>query len=666
MHLTRFLHRRIGIVAIATIWLFISTMVTQASDTLAESGFNDALPEFEIRDPGGRVWTQRDVASSDKMVVLAFLGTECPLAKLYATRLADLANERNDIRVVGVFSNSQDSLAEIAAMRNRSDLDFTLGKDPDAKLARKIGATRTPEVYLYDRDGRLRYRGRIDDQYGIGYVRDAPTQDDLSNAIEAVAAGRAVESPFVETVGCLIGKPKPIDATVDIEYHRDIAPILRQNCVECHRQGEIAPFELTDYDTASGWADMMVQTIDEGRMPPWHADPAHGKFANSRRMKTEDIDTLRRWADAGAPEGEPVNVDSNAVARTDPLRPETEGWQLIESPDRVLAITDEPIEVPSTGEIDYRYFRVPLNNDDELWFSAAQLRPGNRRVVHHILCFAVPKGSRNISDGGGLSGYLVGYVPGSRVEPYPSGYAKRIPAGSDLIFQMHYTPTGSPETDQSHIAFDFVDAGSVTHEVRTRSAAQLHLRIPAGRDDYETYAASAPLPAGAELLSLSPHMHVRGSAYRYELETAEGDREILLDIPKYDFNWQTNYVLQSPRIMNGGERLLTTARFDNSPSNLANPDPEKTVGWGDQTWDEMMIGYFDYAIDIDAASASDQPNRREMFKTIATYRRYDKIDTDNDGRVTRTEAPMLLRPTFDALDANGDGTLTRQEVIWAR
>ncbi|MEM9827512.1 MAG: redoxin domain-containing protein, partial [Planctomycetota bacterium] len=642
------------------------------------------LPKFELRDPRGRTWTQADL-KDNRVTVVAFLGTECPLAKLYGPRIGQIAAAfEGQVQVVGVMPNSQDSLEEIAAYTRRGKIDYPIAKDPAARFAKAIGATRTPEVFVFDRQRRLRYQGRIDDQYGIGYVRDnarthdlkdqleklvsAPESRDSTNSSEAKSSSEATDSqraskmnPPIAVIrtaapGCLIGQSPRQGETSEVTYVSHIAEILKRQCVSCHREGEIGPFPLTDYESAAGWADMIVETIEGGRMPPWHATPGKHDFANLREVTADELAALKTWADAGAPSG---FVDGKPPTPLPEAPPKVAGWQLPATPDHVFNVSPEPFEVAAEGTIRYQYFAVDPEFDTDVWFRAAELLPGNRSVVHHILCFAAPKDKPPRFEA--VDSFLVAYVPGARVQNYPRGYAKKIPANSRLIFQVHYTPTGTQQFDQSQLGLVLIDESEVTHEIVTTSAVQIRLNIPPGEPNYETYALSAPFPESAELLSMSPHMHVRGSAYRYELLRPDGSRETLLDIPEYDFNWQTTYRLSKPIKMTGGEQMFCTAKFDNSADNLSNPDPQAKVRWGDQTWDEMMIGYFHYAVKK-GTPESDQ-GRRYVGRSIAKMRQFEKLDPDNDGRVARSDTPRLLRTIFDRMDRNEDGTLTREEAV---
>lgn len=650
-----------------------------------------ALDRIDLADHRGRSWSLDELldqraadgqgigldqpplvpadAEPGELLIVAFLGTECPLAKHYSVRLDELAAEYagRGVRLVGVVSNRQDSLEKIAAMVRDQRLRFPLLKDPGNRLADRLGAERTPEVFLFDADRRLRYWGRVDDAHGIGYARDEPNRHDLREAIDQLLAGDEVSVPVTRSVGCLIGRTKPVDPEADVTYTGGVAEILQRRCLECHRDGEIGPFSVEDPHEVAGWAEMIAEVVRQRRMPPWHASPEHGEFANDRSMPEDEKQLLYRWAEAGAPLG-----DLEAQQHLLPEPPTfVAGWQLPREPDLVVEVSPEPFQVPATGTVRYQYFKVDPGLEEDVWLEAAEFLPGNRAVVHHILGFSRPRGS----EGGleGARGFLVGYVPGARNEPWPAGMAKRIPGGSELIFQVHYTPIGTPQTDHSKLGLCFADPESITHEVRTGSALQTKLAIPPGETNYVADAFAPAFQTPALLLGMSPHMHVRGKSFRYELHRTDGGRQTLLDIPEYDFNWQTTYVPRQPLPLQPGDRIFCTASYDNSSGNLNNPDPTVTVRWGDQTWDEMMIGYFHYAVarQDDEAAESVQPTRRAETRAgraaavavAARLRRFDQLDVNGDGRLKRDAVPAELLPIFDRLDANGDGVLTRQEVV---
>lgn len=577
---------------IVTLVCLLATAFQSASAALPDAG---PIDDFRLNDHRGKETAFRDFAGH-KLLIVAFLGVECPLAKRYATRLEELSQEYADrgLAILAIDANAQDSLAEIAAFARRLNLTYPILKDEANRVADQFAATRTPEVFLLDAARVPRYHGRIDDQYGIGYVKSAPQHEELRAAIEDLLADRPVALPHAPAVGCRLGRRGTVPTSSEaspsgdsqVTYSCHIAPILRSKCVECHRDGEIAPMALIDYPEVAGWAEMIDEVVQERRMPPWHADPRIGHFANDRSLTDEERELIHRWVETGAAEGDPAKVP--------PLPTYTQGWQLPRPPDLVVPMGDQPFQVPAEGEVRYQYFRVDPGFTEDKWVTAAEILPGNRAVVHHVLVFARPKGSRKRMDG--ERGFLAGYVPGSRVRPYPEGLAKRIPANSEIVFQVHYTPIGTAESDLTRIGFQFADPATIKQEVHTTSVVQTRLRIPPREGNYQASATlEADLPA-CELLLLSPHMHLRGKSFRYELILPDGTREPLLNVPRYDFNWQTAYWLTTPKPIPEGSRIHCDAVFDNSEDNLNNPDPLQRVHWGDQTYDEMMIGYFDIAV----------------------------------------------------------------------
>jgi hypothetical protein len=426
--------------------------------------------------------------------------------------------------------------------------------------------------------------------------------------------------------------------------------------VECHREGDIAPFALTKYEEAAGWADMIDEVVSQERMPPWHADPRHGTFRDDRRLSSDEKQLIRRWAAAGAPPGDLSRLPP-------PVEFPTHGWCLPRAPDVVIPMATKPFSVPAEGTVRYQHFRVDPEFTEDKWFTAAEILPGNRAVVHHVLVFAVPPlFSSEIDE---TNGFLVGYVPGLRPAPFPQGMAKRIPARSRLVFQVHYTPNGSAQTDLSQLGFVFADPARISHEVRTVSARKRAFTIPPHASDYAVEAQSQRTPVEVQLLSFMPHLHVRGMSFSYRLVNPDGTREMLLDVPRYDFNWQTAYRLAEPRRVSSGAYVECRATYDNSESNLNNPDPNATVRWGPQTWDEMMIGYFDIALarsdsppaDGDSPAAGDTAERR---LGIALLKR--KFDANGDGEVARSEVPERLQATFDRLDGDRNDRLNDSEL----
>ena len=553
-------------------------------DSVAKLKIGAAMPGFELKDFQGKTVSSVEYKSK-KTVAIIFFGVECPLVKLYSSRLTELEKKfGEDFQVVAINSNRHDSITEIQGFAKKTEVTFPLLKDPANRIADSFGALRTPEVFLFDADQKLVYRGAIDDQYSYGIQKPIAKNNYLSDAIKSTLNGSAPQVAETEAIGCIIGRIREQQPS-EVTYSKQVSRILNEHCVKCHRSGEVAPFSLTDYDEVVGWSEMIEEVIAERRMPPWHASPKHGTFKNDISLSKDEIALISIWVKNGAPEGDTSDL---------PEPPNfIEGWQ-IGKPDVVIAMTDTPFKVPATGVIPYKHFVVETGFTEGKWIRSAEIRIGNRAVVHHVIV-ALHKSGDVKSHGQIGSEWLTATAPGSKPLELPDGYAKYIPAGAKLVFQMHYTPNGTAQTDISKVGFVFADPETVKKSVGTREILNRRFRIPPGEGNHPVEARYR-FKTDSLVLGLFPHMHLRGKSFRYTAKYPDGKKEILLDIPNYDFNWQTGYEFPEPRLFPRGTVIQCLAHFDNSEDNLANPNPGKTVRWGDQTWDEMMIGYFDMAL----------------------------------------------------------------------
>ncbi len=516
-----------------------------------------------------------------KAIAIVFLGTECPMAKLYGPRLSEMQAKFAEagLTILGLNANTQDSLTELAAYTRHHNINFPMLKDVGNRIADELGATRTPEVFLLDETFVVRYHGRIDDQYGVGYSREKGLHSDLATAIQELVDGKEVTVPETEVTGCHIGRVKEVTPTGNITFSKHIAPIFNARCVRCHRESEIAPFTLTSYDDVLGWEDTILEVIEENRMPPWFANPDHGKFANDARLSEDEKELIRTWVDNGMPEGDKADL---------PEPPKwTVGWQIPE-PDQVIPMRDKPFNVPAEGLVEYQRFVVDPQWTEDKFIVAAQARPQNRSIVHHILVYIIPPGSKKAD----LRQVLVGYAPGGLPILLDDGVALHVRAGSKLLFEMHYTPNGYAQTDLSDAGVCFIDEANVTKRLEGQIAINHKFVIPPGKPNHDVMALYTSR-RDEILLAMTPHMHLRGKAFRYEARYPDGTQEVLLDVPNYDFNWQLKYILEAPKLLPKGTVVECTAIYDNSANNPNNPDPTKNVHWGDQSFDEMMIGFMD-------------------------------------------------------------------------
>ncbi len=363
-------------------------------------------------------------------------------------------------------------------------------------------------------------------------------------------------------------------------FAKDVAPIFYTHCVECHRPTMFAPMSLMTFEEARPWARAVKQRVVAREMPPWGADPAIGAFRNDPRLSDAEIDTIVRWVDGGAPKGRDKDL---------PRKPEfVDGWT-IGKPDVVLKMTDA-FEVPASGVIDYQYISIPTNFTEDRWIKAIEISPGSRAHVHHVIAYTQPAGMSGRRGGALGRTNIGGTTPNKPGVVFPDGVARLLRAGHDIVLQMHYTTNGVEATDRTSVAIIFAKEPP-KKMVAGGMALNLRLRIPPGDPNHEV-TATYTFNEDTVLTSMTPHMHVRGKDMTYVARYPDGRSETLLSVPKYDFEWQITYQLAEPKVMPKGTKLDVIAHFDNSPANKFNPDPTKEVRWGDQTWEEMMIGFF--------------------------------------------------------------------------
>jgi mono/diheme cytochrome c family protein len=381
-------------------------------------------------------------------------------------------------------------------------------------------------------------------------------------------------------------------------YYRDILPILQAHCQQCHRPGEIAPMPFLTYAGTRPWAKAIREQVIARKMPPWFADPAYGHFANDRSLSERDIDTLAAWVNSGAPAGDSKDAP--------PPREWPPGWN-IGTPDEVFEMP-APFYIPATGAVDYQYLILPTHFTADRWVQKVEVRTSSRSAVHHAVvyirepeskwlegeprekAFSVP-----IAKGFTTSDLLMVYTPGNSFDQWPPGIAKRIKAGSDLVLQMHYTASGKATQDRTRIGVVFATEPPRQAVLSLQMSDDRFVILP-GDSNYRVQV-SGTLPNDALLIGMFPHMHLRGKAFEYLITGPNGHVETLLKVSHYDFQWQLNYRLAQPRLIKAGTHLTWVGYFDNSPNNPGNPDPTAEVRFGEQSWQEMMIGFFDVVVD---------------------------------------------------------------------
>ncbi len=379
-------------------------------------------------------------------------------------------------------------------------------------------------------------------------------------------------------------------AGASLTFNKDIAPILYKNCIGCHRPGEIAPMSLITYKEVRPWAKAIREKVATREMPPWHLDSKYGKWENDRRLPQKEVDAVVAWIDGGAIEGNAKDLPGPPKFAS--------GWQIGE-PDMVFQM---PVEftVPAEGAVPYQYFAVPTNFKEDRYIQALEARAGNLSVVHHIVMMVRNPGeptrqrgqTRNFNIADGILGAL---SPGQTPFLAKPGQAKLIKAGSQLVFQMHYTPNGTETKDRSIVGLIFAK-GPIDKIVNSKAAFDVRFAIPPGAENYEVKAVYE-FEDDSHIISLMPHMHLRGKDITYRAIYPDGRSEILLSVPRYNFNWQVYYYPVTPLAAPKGTRIEAVAHYDNSTKNLRNPDPAREVRFGEQTWDEMMNAFFDFTVD---------------------------------------------------------------------
>ena len=575
-----------------------------------------------------------------KALVVAFTGASCPLSKRFAPTLAAIEKEYGKKGTAFVYVDPiavKGAKEDLRTMAREQGFQGPVILDENGSLAGTFGARSTTDVFVLDSARTVLYRGPVDDQYGIGYQLNEPRRKYLREALDAHLSGMPIKSPALWAPGCELDVSSAKDPKPVWTYHNRISRILEANCVECHREGGVGPFGLEHYDEAEENAGMIRKVVSEGIMPPWFASapPAgkHSPWANDRSLCASDKADLLAWIKNGKPEGNPADAPLPQVRKSE--------WT-IGKPDAIFSLPRE-IEVKATGQMPYVNLRVKTNFPEDRWIQATEVRPTAPGVVHHVLVFAGVDGVRREQ-----AGALAAYVPGNTFVQFPEGVAKKLPAGATLFFQMHYTPTGKATTDRTRIGLRFAKEAPAK-VVKTLPVANHRIDIPPNAPNHSETALRS-IPAGTIVRAFMPHMHLRGKAIKYELLDRDGKRETLLDVPRYDFNWQLRYELKEPRIIPPGSRIQVTGVFDNSKGNPANPDPNANVRWGDQSDEEMLIGY----VECEMEPEINAPGKQEGNL-------FDRLDKNKDGFLTKNE---FTRPAlFSTFDSDKDGRVTRKEGV---
>jgi peroxiredoxin len=543
----------------------------------------DEVPNFALLDVQGK---NHELHRADgRAVVLFFTGVGCPVVRKSAGKLLELKKQfKEDITIWLVHSELE---ADRASVRKEAEelglADLPLLLDTKQALAQSFGVQRTAETIVLDtKSWSIVYRGALDDQLAEGAEKPEPTVRYAELALGALLKGEAIPHPQTVVKGCLLTFGKNNRTNEPVDYAREVAPILKAHCVACHRAGDIGPFAFTSYQAAKRKARMIEEVLLTQRMPPWHADPHFGKFANDSELSAAETQTLLRWIKQGAPKGEGADPLAEAM-------PEAAEWPL-GTPDYIVKLP-QPEQIPATGVLSYRHVKIPSPVPDDAWLSATVVKPGNRKVLHHCIVYASFEGA--VNEPGGPGAKIAGWAPGRLAGRLPEETGLFLGRGAKLDIELHYTTIGTPQTDQTEIGL-YLLREKPKLAYKTGMAIKMDFTIPPN-DAEASSSATFKFAKDSMLYNLTPHMHMRGSRMKYEALFPDGRRETLLSVPRYDFNWQTSYRLAEPLRMPAGTKILCSGAFDNSAKNPFNPDATKTVKWGSQSWDEMFIGYVGYA-----------------------------------------------------------------------
>jgi len=545
-----------------------------------------------------------DDFESKKAFVLVFTNTTCPLVQRYLPRLQRLSDRYSDqgVQFIAINVGPDDSIMAVAAHSLKYGARFPFVKDVDGSCVAALGVSRTPEVVVLDGEKRLVYRGRIDDQYRLGGVRPDVRRHDLQEALDELLAGEEISVPETRVDGCKITLASPPEPKEEITFTKHISRLMQDHCQDCHRENTAAPFSLISYEDVASNAEMVAEVVSEGRMPPWFANPEFGHFINDRSLTSEERDEIVAWARDGAPKGDPS--DMPRTREFDETK-----WH-IGKPDLVLTMK-KAIDVPADGYLPYAYVVLPHFFLKDTWIEAFEILPHNPAVVHH--CNAAYASGK---DGASAETFITGYVPGGQplaTSDFSSGVALKIPRYSVIGLQIHIITTGKPEKCEISVGIRFA-RGTVKQQLYHVILDNRTFEIPP-EDPAYLVSDDAMLDHDVTLLGMFSHMHLRGKDMTFLAHLPDGATRTLLQIPNYNFDWQLGYEIEPGKVrLPKGTRLEAVAHYDNSSFNPYDPNPNRAVPYGDQTYDEMMNGFAFFTHDGEDLNIEVNPKNGQEIK----------------------------------------------------
>lgn len=587
----------------AIVLLVLASMGQIAGARAEVPQIGDTIPDLRFKDIRALPRSLTDFGKN-RAYVFVFTTTSCPLVRRSIPKMIELDGKyaSQQVQFVAVNVGPNDTIRDMAAQAIEFDAAFPFVKDENLSCAKALGVTRTPGVAVLDGEKKLVYRGRIDDQLRLGGARPEPSRRDLEEAIRETLEGHPVSASETTVDGCAIESPLPPSVKRPAPtYHQDIAPILRKRCVSCHIEGSAAPFPLLTYRDTAAHAEMIGEVVADQRMPPWFANPKHGTFQNDPTLTPDERETIAAWVRSGRAEGDPI-AESEPTPKTAPR------WRIGE-PDLVVTMLEEHT-VPATGFVPYRNVLLPHLFLADTWVEAFEIRPENPAVVHHCnMAFITTKGA-------GEHTFITGHVPGGQpmdLGRFQNGTAFLIPKFAALGLQIHYTTTGKEETCRIQVGMRF-PRQAVQKQIRHVMLDPHGIAIPPGHGAYAMRAAKT-LDRDISLLGMFSHMHVRGKDMTFFATAPDTPRETLLQIPNYNFEWQLGYEIEPGRKrLPKGTIIEAVAHYDNSAFNPYNPDPNRTVPWGEQTYDEMFNGFVFFVDDNEQLGITVNPKNGQMKK----------------------------------------------------